>query len=323
LFGRASAFVAAVLIVSIGNAESQIAFPTKPVTLVVPYSAGASTDIVGRMLASSLSEKWKQPVVVANRVGASGSIGINSVIRSEPDGHTLVVFTGPTDLSTEYFSPTGTNTETDLTPVALVAKTPVVLMVRSGLNVGDFESFVRLARSKPGDLTFGSQGYGSLAHLAFEQVMSKTNIKMLLVPYKGAADISNAMIGGFLDAYIGSFTTARTMLEGGHARVLAVVGGGRIPAIPDVPTMAELGYPGTNWDAWIGIMAPSKTPPDIVEKISADIAGALSVEGMHQQISKIGLQNTTADRSQFQSLLVAERAKLAETIKAAGLTPQK
>ena len=196
-------------------------------------------------------------------------------------------------------------------------------MVRSGLNVGDFESFVRLARSKPGDLTFGSQGYGSLAHLAFEQVMSKADIKMLLVPYKGAADISNAMIGGFLDAYIGSYQTARPLLEGGYVRVLAVVGGGRISAIPDVPTMAELGYQQTDWDAWLGIMAPSKTPPEIVEKISADIQRALSVESLQSQISNLGMQNVTADRSQFQSLLVSERAKLAETIKAAGLTTQK
>lgn len=243
-------------------------YPNRPIKMVIPFPAGGPADFVGRLYAQHLAKLAGQPVVIDNTAGAAGSIGTNTVARAEPDGYTILFGTTSTMAINQVLMPNlPYKFQEDFSQIGLIANAPHVLVVNSNVPAANLKEFVELAKSKPGSLTFGSAGVGSIVQMGSELVKVGTGIDVLHVPYKGGGPATLALLKGEVDMTVNDLTTLKKHVEAGTIRPLAVANPTRLPPLPDVPTFAELGYPEVISSTWWGIAVPAKTPVDIQNKL--------------------------------------------------------
>jgi tripartite-type tricarboxylate transporter receptor subunit TctC len=251
-----------------GPAPAQSDYPNRPVKLVVGFGAGGSTDIVGRIVARHLTEKLGQSVVVENKAGAGGTIGADLVAKSAPDGYTLTLGTTSTHaIAAGAYSKLPYNPVNDFTHISLVAITPYLLVTSTKTPAAKLDEFVKLARSQPGKLNYGSAGSGTATHLSMEMLKDAAKLEMQHVPYKSNAESERAIIAGEVDAVFGSMPALLQNAKAGKVKPIAVGTPNRSPALPDVPTVAEQGYPGFEAALWLGIMGPANMPKPVVDKL--------------------------------------------------------
>ncbi len=252
-------------------------YPNKPIRLVVPYAPGGGADSVARIVAKRVSEQMGQPIVIDNKGGAGSILGTDIVAKAEPDGYTLLLGqSGPISINPAIYKSLPYDPVKDFAPVAMTTAYPYILVVNADLPVKTLQEFVALAKSKPGAMNYGSTGVGAANHLVSELFNSKAGLKMTHVPYRGTALAVGDLLGGQLTMVFGDPISVLSQIKAGKLRALAVTSLERSPVAPDVPTVAESGYPGFEALAWHGILAPAKTPPAIVKKLNEEIVKALA-----------------------------------------------
>ncbi|TPG57792.1 tripartite tricarboxylate transporter substrate binding protein [Roseomonas nepalensis] len=278
-------------------------WPERPVTLVVPFPPGGSNDVVTRMVAQPLSQALGQPFVVDNRPGANGNIGAAAVARAAPDGHTVLVSgNGQNAMNHGLYRNMPYDSRTAFTHVAQLASLPNALVVAEGFPARTLQDLVRLAKEKPGDLTFASPGSGSSGHLAMAMLMRAAGIEMLHVPYRGAAPAITDVIAGQVPIVMINVDIPLPHVRAGRLRVLAVTSEARSPLYPEAPTVAESGYPGFSAVGWLGLSVPAGTPPDIVARLHDAAAGALQDPALRERFAASGYipgQGSSADYARF------------------------
>jgi len=295
-------------------------FPSRTVKFVVPQTPGGATDVFARKFAQVLSEKWGQPVIVENRAGAGGVVGTDAVAKSAPDGHTLLVtYAGSQAINPALYSKIPFDSVKDFQTVATLAVTPFIMIVHTQLPAKDLAEFIALARAKPDALTYASSGNGSVNHLLGEMLKSETGIKMLHVPYRGVAPAITDVIGGQVDSAFSSVPSVLQMIRTEKVRALAISSGRRNPAAPEIPTIAESGFPGFDVNPWWGILAPAGTDMAIVRKINSDVESALRTPEMIAFLATQGAEPLVTSPGKFLEMLQADIAKWAKVVKDANV----
>jgi len=318
LIGLVFAFVYSTLLATPVAAQQ---YPSRVVKLVVPQTPGGATDVFARKIGQALSEKWGHPVVVENRAGAGGVVVTDVVAKSAPDGYTLLVtYAGSQAINASLYPKIPFDSIKDFQTIATLASTPFVLIVNPKLPAKDLAEFIALARAKPDALTYASSGNGSVNHLLGEMVKSETGIKMLHVPYRGVAPAITDVIGGQVDSAFSSVPSVLQMVRSEKVRALAVSSAKRIPAAPEIPTIAEAALPGFDVNPWWGILAPAGIDMAIVRKINADVESILRSKGMIDFLATQGAEPLITSPEEFLAILQADVVKWAKVVKDAGVT---
>ena len=295
-------------------------YPSKPIRMIVPFAPGGPNDIIGRTVGQKLTETWGQPIVVENRGGAGGTIGVDAGAKSPPDGYTMVMG-GSSNLAVapSLYSRLPYSPLTDLAPISNVAFVPYVVTVNPRVPAKSMKELVAMGRSKPGFLSYGSSGAGSMSSLAAELINSLGGAKMVHVPYKGTAPAVTAMVSGEIDLMVADLSAVAGHAKAGKLKMIAAAGSRRATAAPELPTVAESGLKGYAVDAWFGIVVPAKTPPDIVAKLSSAVVAAVKsadVRGRFEQLGYDPIGNTSAE---FAAQIRSDIDKFAKVIRAAGI----
>lgn len=293
-------------------------YPDRPVKLVIPYPPGGPTDLLGRFAAQKLSEAWKQPVVVENRAGASGTLGSEFVLRQPADGYTLVLGNNASQGTYEILNASSTPyiTLRDFAPIAMVGVAPQVMIVGAHVPAKDAKELVAHARANPGKLNYGSSAIGSSPHLAAELFKLVTGTDIQHIPYNGAAPVMQAIVAGTVDIYIGSPSTVMPAIQSGKARAVGALSETRIGTLPDLPTLKEQGV-DVIYDSWFGLLAPANVPAAILDKINADLTRMMSGADTKAELDKIGFDRHLGTRTEFTNLLKIEFDKTRKVIEAA------
>lgn len=299
------------------HAQAQ-AYPNKPVKLIVPYPPGGATDIGARVVAQKLTEQTGQTFVVENRAGAGGNLGAEAAARSPADGYTLLVGTTAHAINPSMFSKLNYDILKDFIPVSGLSGGPLVVVVNPNLPVKNFADLVNLAKTKPGGLNYASSGNGQSTHLAVELFKAQAKVNMTHVPYKGSAPALNDVAAGQADVMFDTTISAMPLVRGGKLRALAVTGSSRSPAAPELPTVAESGYPGYEAIAWNGIFVPAGTPPDVVNKLNAELKKALDNPEVKQRFEAQGFASNWSSPEAFNKFVNNEVQKWANVAKVSG-----
>ena len=296
------------------------AYPGKPVRIIVPYSAVGGTDIVARAVGQKLSEAWGQSVIVDNRAGASGMIGAEAVAKAPADGYTLLMATPPeVAVNHHLYSKISYRPERDFAPITLIAVTPLVIAVHPGVPARNMQQLVALAKAKPGTLAYATPGTGSTQHLTGEMLMAAAGIQLVHIPYKGAGQSIPDVIGGQVPLGIYGLLTISQQAKAGRLRVLAVTALKRSPTAPDLPTLAESGFPGFDTSLWFGLLAPAGTPQDVIGRVHAEALRALKLPDVVERIASQGADIVGNSPAEFAAFIAAESAKYAGIIRQAGV----
>ena len=288
--------------------------------IIVPYPAGGVADLLPRTVGAKLSEKWKQPVVVENKPGASGNIGMAEGARAEPDGYTLVLApTGNLTVNQFLFKDLPFDVAKDFTPITVLATSPNVLVVHPSVPAKSFKELIAYAKANPGKLNFSSPGNGSGAHLAGELLNVEAGIKAVHVPYKGMAPAVSDLVGGQVQMMFAGISTALPHIRAGKLVPLAIASPRRSPQLPDVPTVAESGFPGFDVTSWYGIVVRSGTPPAVVKKLHADMAEALAMPDVKDKLASLGLDPLGNPPEDFAKMIATESRKWSDIVQKAGI----
>jgi tripartite-type tricarboxylate transporter receptor subunit TctC len=298
------------------------AYPVKPIRLIVPFPAGASSDVVGRMLGQKISEQLGEQVVPDNRAGAGGNLGIGIAAKSPPDGYTIVIATASIAVSPSLYLNLGYDPVKDLAPVARLTSIPNILLVHPSVPAKTLRQFINLARAHPGKLNFGSGGAGTTNHLANELLKHLEKINIVHIPYKGVTQAMVAMMGGEVDEVVMPVTTAIPQIRAGKVRALAVLTEQRIPTLPDVPTGIEAGVAGFTMPLWYGMFAPAGTPRDIVARLNRELVKALESPDLREQLAAQGVDPWPGTPEQLGELLRADIERYGTIARSAGLPRQ-
>jgi tripartite-type tricarboxylate transporter receptor subunit TctC len=320
----AAAVAAALLwtVMSAAQAQDAAAYPGKPIRILVPFTPGSATDIVARLVGEKLNAAWGQPVIVENRPGAGGTIGINQTAKAEPDGHTVAVVSTGHVVNDVLYKDLQYDILNDLAGVAPLASLPSVLIVPPSLGVRTVRELVAAAKAKPGEFNYGTAGVGSAAHINSEKFNFAAGIKALHVPLKGTPPILSETMGGRLHYAWVPIVSSLGPLKDGKLVALAVSTPRRSPALPQVPGIAEAGYPGGEFNFWLGMIAPSKTPRDIVRKLNSEVNRALGTPEMKERLAKLGSEPMSMSAEQFDAFMREEHAILGKVMRDSGAKPQ-
>ena len=298
-------------------------WPTRPVKLVVPFAAGGTTDILARVVAAKVSEEFGHQFIVENKTGAGGNIAAEFVAKAEPDGYTFVVGTPGTHAINQFvFKNMNYDQAKDIAPVIIIARVPNLCSVTNSLPVKSVAELIAYAKSKPGELFYGTPGLGSTAHVSTELFKSMTGIEMTHVPYKGSAPALTDLIAGRVQLMIDNLPAAQPFAEANSIRPLAVSSAKRWTGLPDLPTMAEAGVPGYEAASWFTIGAPAKTPKEIIEKLNASIDKFLKTEDGIARLRKLGAEPAGGSPADMQAYVLAETEKWGKVAKFAGIKPE-
>lgn len=294
-------------------------YPSRPIRLIVPFTAGGGVDIVARTLAQPLSEILGQTVVVDNRAGAGGSLGIAVAARATPDGYTLLLASSALTINPSIYKSLPYDPVNDLAPVTLTSVIPLVLVTSPTLPVSSVEALVSLAKSREKRLTYATSGVGNSTHLAMELFNSLTKTQMVHVPYKSTSQKNIDLVTGQVDMMFSALPTAVPFLKDGRMRALAVSGKRRSTVLRDVPTVAEAGVPGYELESWNGVLAPARTPAAIVARLNSAIVKALADSGVQSRLAALGAEAATNSSGEFAAYIRAEIAKYSRIVAFAGI----
>ncbi|MDP1672980.1 MAG: tripartite tricarboxylate transporter substrate binding protein [Burkholderiales bacterium] len=296
--------VAAMLIGAVMPVFAQ--FPDRPVRVVVPFPPGGGTDILARLTGRHLNEAWKQPVIIDNRAGANGQIGMEIVARADPNGHTLVALAaGPLDEhNLKYFA-----------PVALFAAPPYLFVIHPSVKATSVKEFIALAKSQPGKMNYGSTGGGAASHLSTELFKAMAGVDIHHIPYKGIGQASTELLGGQVQMLIGPSQALIPHVKSGKLRALGITSAKRLGGMPDIPTVAESGLPGYEAYGWFGLAAPARTPPAVLTAINGAVNKALQLPEMKSRLAELGAEPGSYTPSEFLAFIRRENAKWDKLIK--------
>jgi tripartite-type tricarboxylate transporter receptor subunit TctC len=303
-------FLAALAALLFAAAAAAQIFPSKAVTIVVPFPPGGGTDALARIMQPTLGNLWKQPIIIENKPGAAGAIGGEYVAAAKPDGHTLLMSStaGITAKNVDKF-----------VPVTLVSASPYVVVVNAKVPVSNIRELVDYAKKNPGKLSFGSSGTGAASHLSAELFKSMAGIEILHVPYKGTGQAVTDLVGGQIDVMFSPAETVMQHVQAGRLKALAVTSAKRFAALPTLPTVAESGVPGYEAVGWFGLFAPVATPKDVVNKISKDANFVLSEPEVKEKMLAAGAEPSPTTPEQFGRFVRAEMAKWTRLMKERGI----
>lgn len=302
------------------NAAFSQAFPNKPVRIVVAYPPGGATDITARVLAKALNIRWGQPVIVENRPGASGMIGAEAVVRSAPDGYTLLVgYTPEVGLNKLIFRNMSYDPDRDLLPITLLTSSPLVLAVHPSVAVKSVGDLIALAKSKPGAVNYASPGIGGQQHLAGEYLALATGTKFTHVPYKGTGPAMTDLLGGQVQMMFASIAPLLPHLRAGKLVAVGIADARRSPLLPDVATFSESGIARFEFVNWFGLLAPAGTPSILVEQLNRDVVAAMRQEDTKQVLEAQGLDVRTGTPKEFADFIREEMAKYGRIVREANV----
>ncbi|MDB5885352.1 MAG: hypothetical protein JWR74_1523 [Polaromonas sp.] len=292
------------------------AYPSRLVTLVVPFPPGGGTDTGARILAEQLGRRWGQTVVIDNKGGAAGQIGADLVAKARPDGYTLLLGNiGTQAINPALYPRMAYNPDTAFAPISLLAELPLAMMVNPAVPAATAADFITLARSRPGQLSYSSAGAGGAPHLVAEMFKEQTRSFILHVPYRGGGPAIADLLAGHVQLSFMTVLEASGHIKAGKLRALAVTGDRRVTALPDVPTLSESVLPGFNAISWLGLLAPAGTPPAIVDKIAADVRSILADEAVRARFVSLGGVPRATTPQEFSQLIATDRQRYAQIIR--------
>ncbi|WVN41998.1 tripartite tricarboxylate transporter substrate binding protein [beta proteobacterium MWH-UniP1] len=297
-------------------------YPTKPVRVIIGFKAGGAVDTVARTVGAALSQQLGQPFVVEYRPGAATNIAIRTLTDAAPDGHTIMLTANNAAINPALFNPPPFDPEKDFVPVSLVGRVPVVIAANTSFPVNTPAELVKQAKAKPDTISFGSPGNASTPHLAVELFASAAGIKLRHVPYQGGATAITDVLGNHIPLVATNALEVSPHATAGRLKVLAALSAQRIPTMPNVPTIAESGYPGFEASVWYGFIAPKGTPPAVVKKLHAEIQKALATDEVKARMTQVGGVVSLGSIDMFANLLRSERARYAKLIKEANIKPE-
>jgi tripartite-type tricarboxylate transporter receptor subunit TctC len=302
-------------------AQSAVAnYPNKVVTLVVPFTSGSGSDTISRIISPKLSERWKQPVIVDNRAGASGNIGTDHAAKSTPDGYTILMAIDTMTMTPAVYKTLPFDPIKDLDPIARLATSSYALAVTNTLPVKDVNSLLALIKSKPGQLNYGSPGNGTPHHLSMELLKSLKGVDIVHVPYKGIAGATTDLIGGQVQVMFATFNSLIPFAKAGKLKMIAVTGAKRSELMPDVPTFTEQGIPELeNLYPWYGVLVPAGTPKDIQNKIYNDYTAVMKLPEVEKQLNDLGIQVRLSTGDQLKDIIQSDIARWKKVVKDANI----
>lgn len=304
-------------------AQAQAAYPNKPVTIIVPFSAGGTTDILARVVGQSMSRDLGQPVIVDNRAGAGGNIGAQAVARAAPDGYTLVMGTvGTHAINASLYAKMPFDPVRDFVPIARVAAVPNLLVAHPAQPYKNVRELVAYAKANPGKVTVANSGVGTSIHLSAELFKHMAGVDVQNVAYRGSAPALNDLVGGHTAIMFDNMPSAIGFVRAGKLRPLAVTTANRSQALPDVPTVAEAGVPGFEATSWFGLLAPAKTPAAVVARLNASVLKALANPEVKKKLLEQGAEPLGGTPEQFAAFIGAESAKWGKVVKQSGASAQ-
>ena len=311
-------FTLAALLLAAPLANAQDKFPSKPIRMLVPFSAGSATDFFARAVGQKISESWGQQVVVDNRPSAGGVIASELLLSAAPDGYSLMMVSIGHAVNASLYSKLPYDTVKDFAGVTLVADVPNVLVVTPSLGLKSVKDLVDLVKSKPGQLNYGSAGVGSGTHMNGEQFKLATGINVVHVPFKGTPEAITNTISGSVQYFFAPITAAVPLVKGGKVTALAVTTRSRSPVLPDLPGAGEVGIAGFDFNLWTGLLGPARMPKDIKEKVSAEVARILAQQEMKDRMLVQGATPHTMPPAEFDAFIKSEVERLAKVVKASG-----
>ena len=294
------------------------AFPTRPVRLVVGYAAGGATDVLARLVAQKMGEALGQPMVVENRAGANSNVGAEVVAKATPDGYTLYVYTIANTINATLYDKLGYDPAKDFELVGMIARIPNVLVVNPGLPVKTVADYVKLAKASPNGVTFASSGSGSSIHLSGEIFRTRSGANMLHVPYKGSAPAVTDLMGGQVQSMFDNTPSALPHVKSGKLRAIAVTSAQRMPLLPDVPTVAESGYPGFDVQSWFAISAPAGTPRPVVDRLNAALNKALGNADVRERMRDLAATPEPGTPEQCRAFAMSEIKRWHDVVQQSG-----
>jgi tripartite-type tricarboxylate transporter receptor subunit TctC len=297
-------------------------FPTKPVRVIVSFTPGSATDIVGRIVTAKLAEYWGPPVIVENRSGAGGAIGSAAVAKAAPDGYTLLINSSAHTVNPAIFASLPYDTLKDFTDIAALAIQPNVLVVGADSPYKSLADLLAYARANPGKLNFGHAGVGSGTHLNTEKLLAQAGVTATVVPFKGTPEVVAAILSGSVDCYWVPISAGLSMIRGGKLRPLAMSTAKRNPQLPDLPTTAEAGVKNAETALWFGLWGPAGMPPALVAKINADVRKAVADPGVREKLLNLGNDTLDMSPAEFSAFIREEIDVNKRILAAAGVKPQ-
>jgi tripartite-type tricarboxylate transporter receptor subunit TctC len=295
-------------------------YPNKVVTLVVPFTSGSGSDTISRIISPKLSERWKQPVIVDNRAGASGNIGTDHAAKATPDGYTILMAIDTMTMTPAVYKTLPFDPIKDLDPIARLATSSYALAVTNTLPVKDVNSLLALIKSKPGQLNYGSPGNGTPHHLSMELLKSLKGIDIVHVPYKGIAGATTDLIGGQVQVMFATFNSLIPFAKAGKLKMIAVTGAKRSELMPDVPTFTEQGIPELeNLYPWYGVLVPTGTPKEIQNKIYNDYTAVMKLPEVEKQLNDLGIQVRLSTGDQLKDIIQSDIARWKKVVKDANI----
>jgi len=316
----AMAFAAVALVACPAPSLAQ-SYPSKPVKVVVGYSAGGAVDAVARTVGQAMSASMGQPFVVDNKPGGGTNIAVKSVIAAEPDGYTLMLAANALAANMALYQPVPFDAERDLVPVSLIGRVPVVIAANANAPYASIQQLIAAARVKPGSISFASPGNGSTPHMAVEFFKRAAGISLLHIPYRGGSQAITDVIGGQLPLVAVNALEVQPHVKSGKLKVLAVLSTSRSAIFPDVPTIAESGFPGFEASVWYGLVAPAATPKAIVTRLHAEAQKALQTKEVHERMTQVGGEVLPGSAEMFAALIRSERQRYEKLVREANIKP--
>jgi tripartite-type tricarboxylate transporter receptor subunit TctC len=314
-----SAFIVTAIIAAATPAGAQ-PYPTRQIELIVPFVAGGTTDNISRLIAQRFTESWSQTVIVNNRPGAGSAIGTAAVAKAAPDGHTLLVttfaFAANPALAKVPFDPVR-----DFAPITEIASLPMMLVVHPSLPVRNIKEFIAYAKANAKGLDYASSGPGTSTHLAAEMFNTMAGVKLVHVPFKGNAEVYNALLGGHIKVHFSLVPSAIAQVRAGKLRAIAVASEKRLPYLPDLPTIAESGFPAYEISSWQGMLAPAGTPREVIGKVHNEVLALLKTPAMRQRMETEGADPVGSAPDDFARRVASEIAKWSKVARESGLAP--
>lgn len=315
------ALAVAALVGALPTLASAQSYPARPVKLVVGYSAGGAVDAVARTVGQALSASMGQPFVVDNKPGAGTNIAVKSVIAAEPDGYTLMMAANALAANMALYQPAPFDAERDLVAVSLIGRVPVVIAANASAPYANIQQLIAAARAKPGSISFATPGNGSTPHMAVEFFKRAAGISLLHIPYRGGSQAITDVIGGQLPLLAVNALEVQPHVKSGKLKVLAVLSTNRSAIFPEVPTIAESGFPGFEASVWYGVVAPAATPPAIVTRLHAEVQKALQTKEVRDRMTAVGGEVLPGSAAMFAALIRSERQRYEKLVREANIKP--